>query len=295
MINQFNAGFFYDSLAGGAVTEVIDLLHLFFRLRLSGRFNKLANLSTFALLFYIMGKDEVFKEEIEKASDFKFGANVARVFDDMVNRSVPYYGEIQRMMAELAADHARSGTDVYDLGCSTGTTMIGMNTMVSPDIRFIGIDDSEEMLEKCKSKLIEVGFSRDYELRCADLNKSVQVSNASVVVLCLTMQFVRPIYREQLLKDIYTGLNSGGVLILVEKILAEESNFNRDFIKYYYDYKRRNHYSELEISQKREALENVLIPYKLSENIAMLRDTGFDHCEVFFKWYNFSGLIATKK
>jgi tRNA (cmo5U34)-methyltransferase len=242
-----------------------------------------------------MGKDEVFKSEIEKASDFKFGANVAKVFDDMVNRSVPYYGEIQRMMAELTADHAQIGTDVYDLGCSTGTTMIGMDTMVDQNIRFIGVDDSQEMLDKCKSKLMEIGFSRNYELRCVDLNQGVKITNASVVVLCLTLQFVRPVYRERLLNNIFEGLNSGGVLILVEKILAEESLFNRDFIEYYYNYKRRNNYSEMEISQKREALENVLVPYKLSENISLLRDRGFAHCEVFFKWYNFSGIIATKK
>jgi tRNA (cmo5U34)-methyltransferase len=242
-----------------------------------------------------MAKDQVFKEEIEQASDFKFGANVANVFDDMVNRSVPFYGEIQRMMAELAADHAKEGSDVYDLGCSTGTTMIGMDTLVNPKVRFVGIDDSQEMLDKCKLKLSEIGFSREYELRCADLSQGVKISNASVVVLCLTLQFVRPIYREQLIRNIYDGLNSGGVLIVVEKILAEESNFNRDFIKYYYNYKRRNNYSELEISQKREALENVLIPYKLSEDIAILRDRGFINCEVFFKWYNFAGIIAVKK
>jgi tRNA (cmo5U34)-methyltransferase len=242
-----------------------------------------------------MSKDEVFRDEIEKASDFRFGANVARVFDDMVNRSVPYYGEIQRMMAELAADHAAEGSFVYDLGCSTGNTMIGMNTMVNPEIKFIGIDDSREMLDKCKTKLMEAGFSRNYELKCADLGQGVKIENASVVVLCLTLQFVRPIFRERVLDDIFKGLNPGGALILVEKILAEESNFNRDFIKYYYNYKRRNNYSELEISQKREALENVLVPYKLSENISLLRDRGFAHCEVFFKWYNFAGLIATKK
>lgn len=246
-------------------------------------------------LILVMGKDEVFKGDIEKASDFKFGANVAKVFDDMVNRSVPYYGEIQRMMAELAADHAREETFVYDLGCSTGTTMIGMDTMVTPNIKFIGVDDSQEMLDKCKSKLMELGFSRPYELRCADLGQGIKIENASVVVLCLTLQFVRPINRDRLLQDIYKGLNPGGVLILVEKILAEESNFNRDFINYYYNYKRRNNYSEMEISQKREALENVLVPYKLSENITLLRDKGFVHCEVFFKWYNFAGLIAVKK
>ncbi|HEY0669842.1 MAG TPA: carboxy-S-adenosyl-L-methionine synthase CmoA [Sphingobacteriaceae bacterium] len=243
----------------------------------------------------IMGKDEVFRTEINKVSDFKFGSKVASVFDDMVGRSVPYYGEIQRMIAELAADHVKPGTNVYDLGCSTGTTMIGMNTMVDNDIKFIGIDDSEEMLKKCDLKLKEAGFTRKYELKTADLQEGVDIKDASVVVLCLTLQFIRPIAREKLLKNIFDGLVKGGVLILAEKILAEDSIFNRDFIKYYYNYKRRNHYSDLEISQKREALENVLIPYKLNENNHMLREAGFGHCETFFKWYNFAGIIAIKK
>ncbi|MGR8933488.1 MAG: carboxy-S-adenosyl-L-methionine synthase CmoA [Gammaproteobacteria bacterium] len=240
-------------------------------------------------------KDQVFKEEIQQATDFKFGSTVANVFDDMVNRSVPFYGEMQRMMAELAADYAESGTDVYDLGCATGTTLLGMDTTIPEDIRFIGIDDSPQMLDKCRTKLETSGFKRPFELRVADLNQGVEISNASVAVMCLTLQFVRPIYREKLLKSIFHGLQSGGVLILIEKILAEDSVLNRDFIKYYYNYKRRNHYTEMEIAQKREALENILIPYKLSENIAILRDSGFAHCEVFFKWYNFSGLVASKK
>lgn len=239
--------------------------------------------------------DSVFSAEIKKVSDFKFGAKVAGVFDDMVNRSVPFYGEIQRMTAELAADHAQPGTDIYDLGCSTGTTMIGMDTMVAPGIRFIGVDDSDEMLEECRLKLAGAGMAREYELRNADLGRGVNIDNASVVVVCLTLQFVRPIHRERLIRDIYDGLCPGGALILVEKILTEGSQFNRDFIDYYYNYKRRNHYSELEISQKREALENVLIPYKLSENISLLRDRGFSECEVFFKWYNFAGIIAVKQ
>ncbi len=242
-----------------------------------------------------MSEDQYFKDEIKKPTDFKFGAGVANVFDDMVNRSVPYYGEMQRMIAELASNHAREGAQVYDLGCSTGTTLVGMNTMVSNNVKFVGIDDSEEMLKKCRTKLEEVGFTREYELVCADISNKVEIVNADVVVLCLTLQFVRPMHRAQLLQRIYNGLNPGGALILVEKILAEDSHFNRDFISYYYNYKRRNNYSELEISQKREALENVLIPYKLSENTGILQDTGFAHCEVFFKWYNFAGIIAVKK
>ena len=97
-----------------------------------------------------MGKDEVFRNEIENVSDFKFGANVAKVFDDMVSRSVPFYGEMQRMVAELAADYAKPNSLVYDLGCSTGTTMLGMDTLVQEGIQFVGIDDSQEMLDKCK-------------------------------------------------------------------------------------------------------------------------------------------------
>lgn len=240
-------------------------------------------------------RDEVFKKEVEKAYDFKFGTTVANVFDDMVNRSVPFYGEIQRMVAELAAEHARPETRVYDLGCSTGTTMIGMNSMIDNDITFIGVDDSPEMLEKCRQKLQESGFTRKVDLVCEDLNQSVSIQNASVVVLCLTLQFVRPVHRQRLLQQVSEGLNPGGVLILVEKILAEDSQFNRDFINYYYNYKRRNQYSEMEIAQKREMLENVLVPYKLSENILLLKDTGFEHVETFFKWYNFTGFIATKK
>jgi tRNA (cmo5U34)-methyltransferase len=239
-------------------------------------------------------KDRVFSEEIKKPSDFKFGGAVAEVFDDMVCRSVPFYDEIQRMIIELAADHAKPGTNLVDLGCSTGTTMIGIDPLVDKDVRFIGVDDSQAMLERCELKLHEVNITRPYELRRADLHEDVVIENSSVVILCLTLQFVRPIYREKLLKRIYEGLVKGGVLIVSEKILAEDSLFNRDFISYYYDYKRRNDYSDMEISQKREALENVLIPYKLSENIKMLNEAGFNSVETFFKWYNFSGFIAAK-
>ena len=239
-------------------------------------------------------KDEIFGQKFEKASDFSFNQSVAKVFDDMVNRSVPYYPEMQRMIGELAGEHFQENTSVYDLGCSTGATMIHMDQTIPKHIPFVGIDDSQDMLDKCKAKLTELEFNRPYKLVVNDLNVGITIENASVVVLCLTLQFIRPIHREKLLRSIYEGMVPGGVLIIIEKILAEDSCFNRDFIKYYYDYKRRNHYSEMEIAQKREALENVLIPYKLSENIALLKESGFRTTETFFKWYNFSGFIAKK-
>jgi len=240
------------------------------------------------------GKDQVFNTPGTGVEDFKFGKKVVSVFDDMVSRSVPFYGEMQRMIAEMAADFATKDSIVYDLGCSTGTTMIGMNALIDPSIKFVGIDESDEMLKKCDIKLQEAGFTRPYELRMGNLNVGVQLDKASVVVLCLTLQFVRPLYREKLITDIYNQLPENGALILVEKVLGEDSLFNRLFINYYYDFKRRNNYSEMEISQKREALENVLVPYKLMENREMLMQKQFRFVEVFFKWYNFCGLIAVK-
>lgn len=197
-------------------------------------------------------------------------------------------------MAELAASHCREHTRVYDLGCSTGTTLIHLDQHVAEEVTLVGIDDSIDMLHKCRQKLEALSLTRPFELRVEDLNSPIFIQDASVVVLCLTLQFVRPINRERLMKEVFDGLVPGGVVIIIEKILAEDSDFNRDFIKYYYDMKRRHQYSEMEIAQKREALENVLIPYKLSENITLLRNVGFDHSEVFFKWYNFAGIIAKK-
>jgi len=114
------------------------------------------------------------------------------------------------------------------------------------------------------------------------------------VLMVLTLQFVRPLRRERLIRNVLEGLNPNGCVILVEKVLGEDSIFNRFFIKYYYELKKKQGYSELEIAQKREALENVLVPYKLLENRDLLLDAGFRYCDVFFKWYNFSAMIAVK-
>jgi tRNA (cmo5U34)-methyltransferase len=238
-------------------------------------------------------KDQVFDQPRE-ASDFEFGNEVVNVFDDMVGRSVPFYGEIQRMIAEIGKDFAAPGSNLYDLGCSTGASMLLLDKTVQDGVKFIGLDDSEEMLEKCRDKFHEHNIGHDFELNYADLNQGVKIENASLVNLCLTLQFIRPLNREQLVRQIYDGMNENGCLVLTEKVLGEDSLFNRLFIKYYYDMKRRHNYSDMEIAQKREALENVLIPYKLEENKALLKKCGFRLVDVFFKWYNFCGILAVK-
>ena len=239
-------------------------------------------------------KDALFAEKQPLIEDFNFGAKTAEVFDDMLDRSVPYYSEIQRILGELAGDFAVPGSSLYDLGCSTGTTLVHLDKLLPVDVTFVGVDSSPEMLEKARSKLKQAGVKRATELVCADLNNGVSISNASVLVLNLTLQFIRPLNRDRLVTELVAGLNTDGCLILVEKMLSQNSTINRLFIKHYYEFKKRNGYSEMEISQKREALENVLIPYHFDENRELLLRNGFKSCDVFFRWYNFCGMLAIK-
>ncbi|MBU2525521.1 MAG: carboxy-S-adenosyl-L-methionine synthase CmoA [Bacteroidetes bacterium] len=239
-------------------------------------------------------QDVVFADPKLQVTDFEFNAAVVNVFDDMVVRSVPFYLEMQRMVAELAADFAIKNTNIYDLGCSTGTTMMSLNQKVDKNIQFVGVDEADEMLKSCQTNLERVMPERQVKLVNADLNKGIELENPSVVILCLTLQFVRPLKRQKLIEDIYRQLPENGALIIVEKVLGEDSLFNRLFIKHYYEFKKRNDYTETEISKKREALENVLIPYRLKENEELLAECGFKHIDTFFKWYNFAGFVAVK-
>jgi tRNA (cmo5U34)-methyltransferase len=238
-------------------------------------------------------KDELFSDKRTAIGDFEFGRETARVFDDMLIRSVPNYVETQRMMAELTIDFALPGTRVFDLGCSTATTFVNLDPLLPKDVAFVGVDSSPDMLKKAEEKLAQAHVSRPYELRCGAI-EDIVVENASVVILNLTLQFVRPIHRPDVIRRIASGLVEGGCLILVEKILSPNSRLNRLFIDHYYDFKRRNGYSELEISQKREALENVLVPFHGQENRELVLRNGFAACDEFLRWYNFCGLVALK-
>lgn len=241
-----------------------------------------------------MPKDRLFHKKRRLASDFNFGKQTAEVFDDMLHRSVPFYAELQRMIGEIAGEFAVEGSQLYDLGCSTCASFLALDPVVLPGVRFIGVDSSAEMLAQARQKLAAEKFTREHELVRADLNKGVTVTDASVVIMNLTLQFVRPLYRQQLIRSIASGMREQGCLILIEKVICHASLLNRLFIKYYYAFKQRQGYSEMEISQKREALENVLIPYRLEENSELLLSSGFSQCDVFFKWYNFCGMIAIK-
>jgi len=241
-------------------------------------------------------RDKLFSDSRQRIDDFNFGADTAAVFDDMLDRSVPYYAEIQRMVGELVGDFVQDGTSIYDMGCSTATTILHIAECIAKGTRarFVGIDSSQEMLDIARRKIDLAGIDYPVDLKCADLNEGVHVEQASVVLFVLTLQFVRPLHRERLLRTVQQGMEKGGCLVLVEKVLGQDSTLNRLFIEHYYAMKKRNGYSELEIAQKREALENVLVPYRLDENLKLLKEVGFSATDVFFKWYNFCGIIAIK-
>ena len=238
--------------------------------------------------------DDIFAQSAERPTDFAFDATTVRVFDDMVSRSVPFYGEIQRMTAELAGEFAVPGSTVYDLGCSTGTTFMALESHLDPSIDFVGYDNAPDMVERAKQKLKSLPSSRRRDVRLIDLHQPFTIENASVTVMLFTLQFVRPLHRDRVIRTIAEGTRKQGALILAEKVIEEDTLFNRLFIDNYYDMKRRHGYSDMEISRKREALENVLVPYRIEENRDLLLECGFTKFQEFFRWYNFAGMIAVK-
>jgi tRNA (cmo5U34)-methyltransferase len=240
-------------------------------------------------------RDALFRAK-RRTRDFAFDAQTAGVFDDMLVRSVPFYAELQRMVGEVARACAQKDTRVYDLGCSTGTTLLTMMRAVTdPSVQFVGVDSSRPMLEQARQKITQARERRKVSLIHADLNTlELELANASVVTMNWTLQFVRPLVREALLRRICRGVVKNGVLFICEKVLVEPSLLNRLYIELYYDFKRRHGYSDLEIAQKREALENVLIPYRVEENLALLQKCGFRVVDTFFRWYNWAGFIAFK-
>jgi tRNA (cmo5U34)-methyltransferase len=243
-------------------------------------------------------EDKIFQKP-GRVEDFVFDEGVAQVFDNMVSRSVPFYNEIQRIQADLVMDFLpqESAGIVCDLGCSTGTTIehLTKHAGCPRNARFIGYDNSESMLDKARIKLAEQIKTSRVSFTFADLNCLPDLPPCHAVILNWTLQFVRPIDREQLLKNIFAALKPGGILLLSEKIIANDTVLNRLYIDHFLEFKKtRGGYTDLENQRKREALENVLIPYRLDENYALLERAGFKQMDTYFQWFNFVCIIAIK-
>ncbi len=242
-------------------------------------------------------KDNIF-QQTDRPEDFAFDERVVKVFDDMVSRSVPYYNEIQHIQTELVLDFLpEKSAVVCDLGCSTGTTIdLIIRDKNCPDsVKFVGYDNSEPMLDKARDKLADGFKKKRVELINADLSALPKLPSCNVVLMNWTLQFVRPIDRENLLSNVYAALKPGGALFLSEKVLGSSSQLNRLYIDHYLQYKRaQGGYSDEENQRKREALENVLVPYRLDENYKLLNRCGFEQVDSYFRWLNFACMIAIK-
>ncbi len=233
--------------------------------------------------------DKVFSKPIKK--QFEFDEEVAAVFDDMLQRSVPFYGESQKITEFFALKQLENGGILYDLGCSTASLLLNIHRGLKCEATLVGLDNSYAMLEQAKRKCEAYGAK--VEVQYGDILE-YDYKKADVFVSNYTLQFIRPLVREELVKKISTSLNDGGIFIFSEKVISHHSKLNKDLIECYYDFKKEQGYSEYEIMQKREALENVLVPYSEDENIKMALNCGFSHCEVVFRWANFATFIAVK-
>ncbi|EAW0605475.1 carboxy-S-adenosyl-L-methionine synthase CmoA [Campylobacter lari] len=233
-------------------------------------------------------KDEIFKKPLEK--QFEFDKSVASVFDDMVSRSVPFYTQNLKLIVELIDHFAPQNARICDLGCSTASLLLALYEK-RKDFLLSGVDEANAMLEIAKSKCQAFGARVDFYQKNLD---DFKFFKNDVFIATYTLQFIRPPKRQELVDKIYQNLNENGIFVLSEKILYEDVKIAKKMIQIYEQYKLEQGYSKLEISSKREALENILIPYTQNENIAMLKKVGFSKVESVFKWVNFETFIAFK-
>jgi tRNA (cmo5U34)-methyltransferase len=240
-----------------------------------------------------MKKDRLF-QNTTKIKQFAFNKAVSDVFDDMLIRSIPHYLEIQTMISDFCHKFYNTNTTLYDLGCSTGNTYFTLNDSLLADFTYVGVDYSADMLAQFSNKLVPDN-NRNVCLIEHDLNNSIQLETTSVVIINLTLQFLSPEGREKLLKNCFESLTPGGILIVIEKIKSCAGDFESHFTDKYYEFKKDNGYSELEIQRKKAALVGFLEPYTYDENVSLLKSVGFESVECFFRWYNFCGLIAIRQ
>ncbi len=226
--------------------------------------------------------------------DFAFDERVVEVFDDMLDRSIPFYQEVIKATAQLLSQHLNQGDAVCDLGCSTGTALLELSRLLQDGrFRFTGIDSSQAMIDKARLKAELYSQEKSISYRHQDITR-LELPETGAFILNYTLQFIRPLQRPSLVNHLYKNLRPGGLLVLSEKTICEDKRLNRRFIDIYHRFKLERGYSELEIARKREALENVLVPFSAEENRALLANAGFETVSTFFQWFNFSSFVAIK-
>ena len=239
-------------------------------------------------------RDTIYADPLSETGLFAFDDNVARVFPDMIKRSVPGYATIVAMTGLLAGRYATPGSALYDLGCSLGASTLAMRqNLRQPECRIIGVDNSASMLDRCRSIIDTDTHDTPVDLVCANL-QDISIEDASVVVLNFTLQFIPLEIRDAVLHSIYQGMRPGGIVVLSEKVTFADPHLDELNIDLHHQFKRANGYSELEVAQKRNALENVLLPETLLQHKTRITEAGFSSCDVWFQCFNFASLVALK-
>lgn len=239
-------------------------------------------------------EDSIYSQLQNSVAPFEFNDTVVQVFDDMITRSVPLYLESITRQAQLAAHYYQKESIVYDLGCSNGNFGLRfIQQMAAQPFSMVGIDTSQPMLDQYSSRLKDLGSVDSVEL-CHESIEEYPFKSASVFVINLTLQFLNPDVRTKLLQRVYDALLPGGILLLTEKVVHKDHHLSQLQQDWYYKFKKENGYSQLEISQKRDALENVLIPDTIEQHLSRLHQVGFQQIDVWLKWFNFASLVCIK-
>lgn len=238
--------------------------------------------------------DRIYANPLAEVKQFIFDQTVVDVFPDMIKRSVPGYATIINMIGNLAERYVQGGSYCYDLGCSLGAATLAMRHRIrAADCKIIGVDNSAAMIERCQQIMAADSGEIPVELVCANI-QDVKLQQASMAVLNFTLQFITVEQRLGVLAGIANGLLPGGVLILSEKVVFEDEPHQQLMTELHHNFKRAQGYSDLEIAQKRTAIENVLIPETLQTHRDRLRQAGFRSVDVWFQCFNFASLIAIK-
>ena len=239
-------------------------------------------------------KDNLYASPLGEVDGFKFDSSVVDVFPDMIQRSVPGYSAIISAIGLLSSRFAQADSVCYDLGCSLGAATLSMRHKISAaNCKIIAVDNSTAMLSRCQKIIARDTASIPVELVCSDI-QDIKIQNASVIVLNFTLQFIPLPERNAFIKKIYAGLNPGGLLILSEKLMFNDVRQQSLQTEMHHAFKKANGYSDMEISQKRASLENVLIPETFTAHKNRLLQSGFDNAEVWFQYFNFASIIALK-
>ena len=239
-------------------------------------------------------KDRLFAKNRALTSGFRFDEQVVKVFPDMIARSVPGYELVIPMIGLLARRYAQPDSQIYDLGCSLGAASLAMSlAMRASGTRIIAVDNSEAMVDRCRRNLLDKGGTVPIDVQLKDV-LDIQIENASVVVLNFTLQFLGRDQRLSLINRISEGMRAGGVLVISEKICFEDEQEQADQTTWHHDFKRAQGYSDLEIAQKRNALEDVLLPETESSHFERLQMAGFSRYHRWFQCFSFVSYIAFK-